>query len=476
MMETAKKKVLIIGDIMLDIYFEGNVHRISPEAPVPVFLKKREYCVPGGAANVAINMHCAGLDVYLMGMVGNDQSGDKLISSLENIGVHTELIARVNRRTTTKTRFLADNNQQVLRLDVEDTEDLPDKNAESMYYEIAESIQKFDILVISDYMKGLLTYDFTHRIIEKAKCVGKCILVDVKDSDYRKYKGASLIKPNLNELSLLTQMEVGNDEDRICAGQSLRLKCEADYVLITCGADGMLLISQDEPIKLPAVKRDVYDVTGAGDTALAYLTAEIVKGMSVEEAMIIANYASAVQVGKVGTSPVYWNEVVALEKSFDNKGENTSKLLDKSRVGIFRAEHKAEKIVFTNGCFDILHSGHTEYLREAASLGDILVVGLNSDASIKRIKGDKRPINGELERAEILSALSSVDYVVIFEEDTPNELIRKIMPDVLVKGEDYKGKEVVGSDFVKSYGGEVKLLHFKEGQSTTSLIDKIRSM
>lgn len=468
----SSKNILVIGDVMIDTYYTGDVKRISPEAPVPVFRKKTERSVLGGAANVAANLVAAEQHVSVMAMVGNDENAKKLKNIFYENGINTDLIISLNRKTTEKTRFLASNNQQVLRLDVEDTEPLSSEDCKEMLLELKKKVNDFDLILLSDYLKGLLTYEFTQGIIKIAKENNIPVIVDVKDPHYEKYCGAYLLKPNQKEIGELTGLPVNTDEEIITASQVLREKCACNYVLTTCGARGMVLVGDEEPYFVKSVGREVFDVSGAGDTTIAYLATCMVNGFSMRDAVNTANYAAGIQVSKVGTSSVYWNEIqdyLATEKD-----QTHHKILTIDMLDDFRKVHKDEKIVFTNGCFDILHVGHVRYMQEAAKLGDIFVVGLNSDASVKRLKGSERPVNNENDRAEILSSLGFVDYVIIFEDDTPYELIKKIQPDVLVKGGDYNPNNVVGRDIVEARGGKLVLIPFVEGKSTTNIINKIK--
>lgn len=466
------KNILVIGDVMLDTYFNGDVKRISPEAPVPVFLKKSERCVPGGAANVAANLVAAGQNVSMLSIIGNDSTGAKLKKLFEDQHIDTSLLFTLNRQTTEKTRFIASNNQQVLRLDVEDTKELSHDDCELLIKALDEKIQTFDLIVMSDYLKGLLSYEFTQKIICKAKTQGIPVIIDVKDQRSEKYSGATLLKPNLKELRDLTGLKAETDEEIVEASEELRRSRNAEYVLTTCGGRGMVLVGDGKPYYIKAVGQEVFDVTGAGDTTIAYLGACMVNGFSMRESVDIANTAAGIQVSKVGTSSVYWSEI---RNRLISQSDNTAhKLLSGRAVETFRKDHKNQKIVFTNGCFDILHVGHIRYLQEAAKLGDLLIVGLNSDDSVKRLKGPERPINGELERAEMLGALRFVDYVAIFDSDTPLDLIKAIQPDVLVKGGDYKPNEVVGRQEVEERGGKLVLIPFVEGKSTTGIIEKIK--
>lgn len=467
-----RKNILVIGDVMIDTYFSGDVKRISPEAPVPVFRKKTERSVLGGAANVAANLVAAGQQVSVMAMVGNDENAVKLRNIFQDNGINTDLIVSLDRKTTEKTRFLADNNQQVLRLDVEDTMPLSSEDCKCMINQLEAIIKQFDLILLSDYLKGLLTYEFTQGILQMAKTKGIPAIIDVKDPKIEKYKDAFLLKPNKKELNELSGMPVDSDEEIIAASEVLKEECKCKYVLTTCGARGMVLVGDGDPYFVESVGREVFDVSGAGDTTIAYLATCMVNGMPIREAVDLANFAAGIQVSKVGTSSVYWNEIRDYLAS--EKDQIMNKMLSETTIHSFRKDHAGKKIVFTNGCFDILHVGHVRYMQEASKLGDILVVGLNSDSSVRRLKGPERPVNNEIDRAEILSSLGFVDYVAIFDEDTPYNLIKTIKPDVLVKGGDYKPADVVGRDIVEANGGKLVLIPFVEGKSTTSIINRIK--
>lgn len=470
--EIQSKNILVIGDVMLDTYFTGDVKRISPEAPVPVFRKKKERSVLGGAANVVANLIAADQNVSIMTIVGNDENGDKLKDIFKEQGVDTTLVITLDRITTEKTRFLASNNQQVLRLDVEDSSPLGHEDCEKMLKILDEQIDKFDLILFSDYLKGLLTFEFTQGVMQRAIAKNIPAIIDVKDPNVDKYKDAYLIKPNLKELQDLTGITVENDKEIIAASKRLRKMCNTRYILTTCGARGMVLVGDNNPYFIESVGKEVFDVTGAGDTTIAYLAACMVNGFEMRDAANIANYAAGIQVSKVGTSSVYWSEI--REALMKKENSIAHKILTGKAIDTFRVDNADKKIVFTNGCFDILHVGHIKYMQEASKLGDILVVGLNSDDSVRRLKGKERPINNQEDRAQMLSALEFVDYVVIFDQDTPYELIKKILPDVLVKGGDYNPNNVVGRDIVEGRGGMLKLLPFINGKSTTNIIDKIK--
>lgn len=468
-----KKKILVIGDVMLDTYYTGEVRRISPEAPVPVFRKLGERSAPGGAANVSANLAAANQAVFLLSVTGEDPAGETLRRHLDNMGIDCEMLLPLKRCTTEKVRFIAENNQQVMRLDNEVTDGISGEVCDELLGLLKARIDEFDIVVLSDYDKGLLTFDFTQGVIRLAKSRGKRALVDVKGGDAAKYTGAYIVKPNLSELHEMTKMPVKTDEEIVDASNALRDACKADYILTTCGGRGMILVGDKKPILVDADDHEVFDVTGAGDTALAYLAAAMVNGYSVRKSVEIANHAAGLQVTKVGTSTIGLREVS--EAVYEAEEDAAGKILDRRSASRLRELAPEKRIVFTNGCFDILHVGHIRYLKKASELGDMLVVGLNSDASVKRLKGEGRPINTVDDRAELLASLEFVDYIVVFEEDTPYELISQIRPDVLVKGGDYAPENVVGKDLVEARGGKLVLIDFVEGKSTTGIIHKIRN-
>ena len=465
------RHILVVGDVMLDNYYVGDVRRISPEAPVPVFRKRSERSVLGGAANVAANLVAANQQTSMMSIIGRDANGQTMMQLFENLGINAGLVSNLQRSTTIKTRFLADNNQQLLRLDVEDTDPITKVESNRILKKLQKVIDDFDLILMSDYLKGLLTQEFTQGVIKLARKHDIPVVIDVKDPKYGKYYGATLLKPNLNELRSLTGKNVQTDEEIVEAAEELRKRSNCQYVLATLGAKGMVLVGDGEPYFVKSLAREVYDVSGAGDTTIAYLATCMANEMPIRESVDIANYAAGIQVGKVGTSSVSWQEVRDLISNEDHGIAH--KILSAEELNSFRKDNAQKKIVFTNGCFDILHVGHKRYLQQAATLGDILVVGVNSDASVRRLKGPTRPVNNEQDRAEMLSALGFIDYVVIFDEDTPYELIKKIQPDVLVKGGDYKPEEVIGKDIVEARGGRLELISFVEGKSTTNIIKKI---
>ncbi len=476
MSDNKDRRILVIGDAMLDRYSFGDVGRISPEAPIPVFKEKgEERMSPGGAANVAVNLAAIGVGTYLCAVTGRDEDGNCLKNLLHDLGVDTGLILEdVTRVTTRKLRYMGPNNQQMLRVDSEDDSDISKESQDAVLKLISDSIDQFDLVLISDYAKGLLTAELTGKVIRLANEKMIPVFVDVKGNNPDKYKGATLMKPNRKELADLSGKPVGTVDEAVEAARSLCAYVGCKFVLATLGADGMILVNKNGLIsQIKSAANEVYDVTGAGDTSVAYLAAEYAMGSSIETAMNIANIAAGIQVSRVGTSVIDPHDVfMAAVKMSDNPHgsiPDTEQMLS----DIEDCKKRGRKIVFTNGCFDIIHAGHVSYLKAAKKLGDILVVGLNDDGSVARLKGNGRPINPLEDRIMVLGAIEAVDFVIPFSEDTPLELIKRITPDVLVKGGDYKPDEIVGADHVKANGGIVEVLPFLEGKSTTDMIAKI---
>ena len=461
--------ILVIGDMMLDHYLWGKCERISPEAPVQVIDVQRESTVLGGAGNVVNNLLALGSHVSVASVVGDDANGAELLQILTQQGASTQgIVIQKGRKTSKKSRLIA-SHQQVVRYDSEskDPVDVASENALLTFYK--NVLEKVDLVILSDYGKGVLTYNVTCKAIELAQKFHKTILVDPKGEDYRKYSGATLITPNKKEASLATKIDIVDDESLQKAGKLLKESLNLKYALITLSEDGMAIFGESF-LKMPTVAREVYDVTGAGGTVLAALGYALSCGKSIEEAASFANSAAAVVVGELGSATVSLDEIDVYEHSL-RSAKAPSKIKTKEEMLHFLQGKQNQKIVFTNGCFDILHVGHVKYLETAKSFGDMLIVGLNSDDSIKRLKGSDRPINPLDDRAYILASLESVSFVVPFEEDTPLNLISAIKPDILVKGADYEGKEVVGSEIAK----EVRLVTFVEGKSTTHMIQRVRS-
>ena len=461
-----KPNILVIGDLMVDHYLWGNCDRISPEAPVLVVDVQKEQFLMGGAGNVINNLLALGANVGVCSVIGDDESGDFLQKTLGQKGVRKEgLTIQKGRKSTKKSRVIA-SHQQIVRVDKENKEDISKDSEELILLRVKIIIDFYDLILLSDYAKGVLTPHLTQELIKLANEKNKMILIDPKGSDYTKYKNATLITPNKQEASIATNIKIVDDQSLEKAGKKLKDKLNLKYALITLSEDGMALFDKTM-IKIPTIAREVFDVTGAGDTVLASLGFALSKKKSINEACHFANAAAGVVVGKLGSATVSQEEIREYQNRYSKKAQSKVKTLDDIKEYL-----KNKKIVFTNGCFDILHAGHVKYLQEAKSYGDILIVGLNSDKSIKRLKGKDRPINSFEDRACVLGGLESVDFIIEFDDDTPIELIKAIKPDVLVKGGDYKDKGVVGSDIAK----ELKLVDFVNDKSTTKIINRIKSL
>ena len=469
-MGNTQPKILVIGDLMIDHYLWGSVNRISPEAPVQVVDIEKESSVLGGAGNVVNNLYSLGCEVSVLSVIGKDEAGEELQSMLEEIGANAYLVKQEDRKTSKKSRIIA-SHSQVVRYDKESKEDILPQSAEALYAKFTAICENYDIILLSDYGKGVLTEALTQQIIAYANTQQKRVLVDPKGDDYSKYAGAYLLTPNKKEAIKASGIEIVDDMTLIEALKALKEIANLTVSLITLSEDG-IAIFEDKLIMRPTVAREVYDVTGAGDTVLASLGYALAQGKEVVSAIEFANLAAGVVVGKLGSATATLDEIEHYRASI-HKGtiESHIKSFDEIKVQVERLKKLGKKIVFTNGCFDILHRGHVSYLDTAKSYGDVLILGLNSDESVKKLKGEGRPINSEEDRAYILSALESVDFVTIFSDETPYELIKMVEPDVLVKGGDYEGKEVVGSDIAV----EVKLVQFVDGRSTTKTIHKIQS-
>jgi D-beta-D-heptose 7-phosphate kinase / D-beta-D-heptose 1-phosphate adenosyltransferase len=460
--------VLIVGDVMLDRYWHGSSHRVSPEAPVPIVNVALEEERPGGAGNVAVNIAALGGRVSLVGVVGNDPAGHQLKARLNAAGIFSELQVSHSKPTITKLRVMS-RHQQLLRMDFEET--FSPEDSDQLESKIAPVLPHCDILVLSDYAKG--TLQDCQALIKQAKAHGIPVLVDPKGGDFTRYSGASLLTPNIAEFETVVG-KCESERDLVNKGLTLINSLDVAALLVTRGEMGMTLIRPgQQAIHLPARAREVYDVTGAGDTVIAVLAAVLASGHSLPEAVVIANMAAGIVVGKLGAATVNATEMRrAINKEYSTaRGVVTEEQL---MFAIEEARANGERIVFTNGCFDIIHAGHVGYLEEARKQGDRLIVALNSDASVRRLKGQGRPINPIDRRMAVLAGLESVDWVVSFEEDTPERLLRRIKPDVLVKGGDYRADQIIGGTIVKANGGEVKVLRFFENCSTTSIVNRIR--
>lgn len=469
-----KKNILVIGDVMLDCYYTGKVNRISPEAPIPIFEKKDEHYILGGAANVAANLVAAGQNVSLMSVIGKDNAAEIMRKLLRDNGIKDiYVVDSDDRKTTVKTRILGQNTQPLLRIDVEDKVEISKEYENILLDKLLKNLHQFDLVVLSDYLKGVLSYTFTQEVIKMCKEANKKVVVDVKDSRKEKYKGAFLLKPNRNELHILSGNEADTLEDIRQVSNKLCQECENEYVLTTLGAEGMMLVdSKGNNSYVECEAKEVFDVTGAGDTVLAYLSLGIANNMDVLDAVKLSNFAAGIKVSKKGTAAIRLDEVLDYIQKEKYK-KSTEKIVSVSELQKKLKQDIEGDVVFTNGCFDILHVGHIRYLKKAASLGDMLIVGINSDASVKRLKGESRPIVPENDRMEVIASLEFVDYVVMFDEDTPYNLINQIQPDILVKGADYRIEDVVGRDIVEAKGGHVELIKFEDGKSTTNIVKKI---
>ncbi len=463
-------KILVVGDLMIDHYLWGSCERISPEAPVQVVNVKSESSVLGGAGNVIHNLRALGAQVDVISVIGGCEISDELKNLLDTINVDTQhLITQQDRITSKKSRIIAAH-QQVVRYDRESTDTINSESQKSILASFEKIIANYDTVLLSDYGKGVLTGKLTQLLITIANKNNKKVLVDPKGLDYAKYKGAFLLTPNKKEASEATQVNIKDDVSLKQAITQLKTRCNLSVSLITLSEQGVA-IYDDNLRTHPTVAREVFDVTGAGDTVLASLGFALACDYDIDNAVEFANLAAGVVVGKIGSATATLNEIIEYESSL-NKSSSDTHIKTLGEITTLSDELKArdKKIVFTNGCFDILHAGHVRYLETAKSYGDVLILGLNSDRSVTALKGENRPINLELDRAYILAALEAVDYVVVFNEDTPYELIKAIQPHILVKGGDYEGKEVAGQDIAD----ELKLVQFVDGKSTTKTIEKIQ--
>lgn len=462
-------RVLVVGDVMLDRYWHGVSNRISPEAPVPVVNVSQTEDRPGGAANVALNMSALGCHVSLVGVVGDDEAGQILQRSLAAAKVQADLQISATKPTITKLRVIS-HHQQLLRMDFEDKY-APEDSSEFLA-KVERLIGEVDVLVLSDYAKGSL-HDCP-ALIQLAHNAGIPVLVDPKGDDFGRYEGATALTPNFAEFETIVG-ECDSEQELVSRGEALMADLKLQALLVTRGEQGLSLLRPGQPeLHLPARGREVFDVTGAGDTVIATLAAALAAGKSLPEATALANIAAGIVVGKLGTAIVSAAELrgaIIADQGVQSGVVTEEQLL----LAIEDARATGERIVFTNGCFDIIHAGHVGYLEEARKQGDRLIVAVNSDASIRRLKGPGRPINSLDRRMTVLAGLEAVNWVVSFDEDTPERLLRRVRPDVLVKGGDYREDQVVGAALVKAHGGEVRVLGFVENCSTTSIVNKILS-
>jgi D-beta-D-heptose 7-phosphate kinase/D-beta-D-heptose 1-phosphate adenosyltransferase len=461
-------KVLVVGDLMLDRYWHGNTSRISPEAPVPVVHVGETEERAGGAGNVALNVSILGAEAAVMGFTGDDEAAATLQTRLEHAGVQCHFQRLANYPTITKLRVIS-RHQQLIRLDFEDG--FYQSDSSQLLGRFKQSLLECDVIVLSDYGKGTLQH--VQQLITAGRQAGKPVVIDPKGKDFDKYSGATLITPNMAEFEAV----VGACEDEQAVeqkGEQLRQRLKLDGLLITRSERGMTLIQEKrKPIHLPTRAREVFDVTGAGDTVISVLAAALAAGQDMENAMTLANLAAGVVVGKLGTATA---SVAELRRALREQDDVLHGVVSEDHLIELVQEAKlhGETVVMTNGCFDILHAGHVTYLQQARDLGDRLIVAVNDDASVKRLKGPERPVNTMERRMHVLAALGCVDWVVPFYEDTPTRLICRVLPDFLVKGGDNDPTKIPGGDCVRQAGGQVTALTYVDNVSTTGLISSIR--
>ena len=475
-------RVLVVGDLMLDRYWQGATSRISPEAPVPVVRIEQFENRPGGAGNVAVNIAALGTGALVDGFAGKDEAGDLLENSLLEQGVHCCFERQADTTTITKLRILS-RHQQLIRLDFEDG--FADQDYRALLGRFKQHIAEADVVVLSDYAKGTLRSinlprdaDVVQAMINIARTAAKPILVDPKGEDFSVYYGATILTPNLAEFESVAGP--CRDEDDIAVkGEGLRKHLDLQALLITRSDRGITLLQSDHaPLHIPAHAREVFDVTGAGDTVIAVMAAAMAAGENMATAATLANMAAGIVVGKLGAATVTVDELQSVmtgRHTAENTSINSAIVDEDTLISHVKANRRiGEKVIMTNGCFDIIHAGHTTYLEKARQLGDRLIVAVNDDRSVTRLKGKDRPVNTLKRRMQVLASLKSVDWVVPFSEDTPERLICRVLPDVLVKGGDYKPEEIAGYECIKHNGGDVVVLDYEQGCSSSDIIDLIR--
>ncbi|MFJ5445757.1 bifunctional D-glycero-beta-D-manno-heptose-7-phosphate kinase/D-glycero-beta-D-manno-heptose 1-phosphate adenylyltransferase HldE [Methylobacillus methanolivorans] len=469
--------ILVIGDLMLDRYLFGDVQRISPEAPVPVVLLKSQDERAGGAANVAANLRGLEISTRIAGVVGDDREAHTLLGLMQDIGVDTRHVYHSTRRPTiTKTRILG-GHQQMMRLDQEDAAAFSNDEHSALQVMISQALaDRPAAIILSDYAKGMLSDAVCQNVIAQARSASIPVLVDPKGRDYSKYQGATGLTPNKRETAEACDVGMNDNQALLAAAEQLRTQLKLEFLAVTRGEEGITVLNAQGSTHLAATARQVYDVSGAGDTVISTLTAGLAHGLPLHDAIELANIAAGIVVGKVGTVPINKAEL-----EHELQSQQSAAQADKvctlenllARVQAWR--NRGERIVFTNGCFDLLHAGHVTYLEAAHNTGNRLVLGLNTDRSVSALKGPTRPVIHEQDRARVLAALESVDAVILFDEDTPIELIKAVRPDIIVKGSDYTEDQVVGGTEVKSWGGKVALIDVVPGRSTSNIIQKLAS-
>jgi D-beta-D-heptose 7-phosphate kinase/D-beta-D-heptose 1-phosphate adenosyltransferase len=468
--QVGKVRALVVGDLILDEYLWGGTERISPEAPVPIVDVVKTDLRLGGAGNVINNLLDLGCSVDAAGVVGDDDNGRLLTGLLQKKGVGISgLQCQSGRVTSRKTRVLA-NHQQMLRIDSESRESLTDAIEQKILAFVAGRITDYSVIFLSDYLKGTLTESLTAALIAVGRKAGVPVAVDPKGRHYGKYRGATILTPNRREAELAADMVLRNEAALVAGGKKLQADLGLDALLITRSEEGMSLFTAEAVEHIPTRAREVFDVSGAGDTVLALVGAGLATGLGFADAATLANVGAGIVVGKLGTSTV---TLVELAQAASGNPQN-GKIHEREALARLLAQRRSGKqVVFTNGCFDLLHVGHVKYLQKARQLGDLLVLGLNSDQSVRNLKGPSRPLISEDERAHILAALDCIDYVTVFDEPTPLDLIACLRPDILAKGGDYTLDGVVGRELVEGWGGRVELVQFVDGKSTTGIVEKI---
>jgi D-beta-D-heptose 7-phosphate kinase / D-beta-D-heptose 1-phosphate adenosyltransferase len=470
----AQAHVLILGDVMLDRYVSGTASRLSPEAPIPVLRPTTRRATLGGAANVALNIATLGGQASLVGVIGDDPEGSELTNLLGSSGIVPHLIVAPGRPTTAKTRFMA-GTHQLLRLDEESTAEVDAVTADNVLSAFTEAIDAADIVVLSDYAKGVLSDAVLSGALERARAYGRVLIADPKRIDFAAYRGATVLTPNEQEVRQATRIDAAEDAEAVRAGQCALEDTGCQAVVVTRSAKGLTLVRRDAPaLHLPTRAREVADVSGAGDTLVAALAVALGAGAALPEAAMLANVTAGISVGKPGTATVSQEELLGV-LHLEDLIASDRKIVDRAeatqRAAAWRAQGR--RIGFANGCFDLIHPGHIRLLSEARARCDRLIVALNTDASVKRLKGPTRPLQNETARATVMASLAPVDLVVLFDEDTPMQLIKALRPDVLVKGADYSIDQVVGADLVQSWGGTVLLVELQAGHSTTGTIRRM---
>ncbi|MDK9737575.1 bifunctional D-glycero-beta-D-manno-heptose-7-phosphate kinase/D-glycero-beta-D-manno-heptose 1-phosphate adenylyltransferase HldE [Vibrio sp. D404a] len=460
--------VLIVGDVMLDRYWYGPTGRISPEAPVPVVKVENNEERPGGAANVAMNIASLGGHAHIVGLTGKDEPAQVLKNTLSALKVNCDFVELEDYPTITKLRVMS-RGQQLIRLDFEDK--FENTDPELVLSRMEQALPNVRSVILSDYAKGALEH--VQSFIQKARAANVPVFIDPKGADFERYRGATLLTPNMAEFELVAG-KVKSEEELVAKGLVLIEEFDFEALLVTRSEHGMTLLRKGQaPFHLPTQAKEVYDVTGAGDTVISVLAASVAAGKPLDEACALANAAAGVVVGKLGTSTL---SMIELAEAVHGSQDTDYGVISEAALieAVKRARAKGEKVVMTNGCFDILHAGHVSYMNHAAELGDRLIVAVNTDESVKRLKGPGRPVNPTDRRMAVLAGLGAVDWVVPFSEDTPQRLISEVLPSILVKGGDYKPEEIAGGAEVIAAGGEVKVLNFEDGCSTTEIIEAIK--